>query len=309
MEEQKHLLRVGAGCGVILLRGEKILLGKRHDDPEKADSEMHGEGTWTIPGGKMDFGESFEDVAYREVLEETGIKINKRKLQLVSVSSDAVSDAHFITLGFLAEEFEGEARVMESDEITEWRWFEFSELPHPIFSPTERVLRNYLSNVLSQSKFMKPTFRYREGAMNYAVTRRALTVNCVVKTGKKILIVKRNQSMHFYPGLWSGVTGLLDDETNVEKKAREELWEEMGVGSERVISVRRGDVIEAEDPAYNKLWLMHPVCIEIKGESVDPDWEAEEYKWVSREEMKGYDFVPGFEKVIDSFSERAEGVS
>lgn len=37
--------KVGAGFGVMLLKEGKIFLGRRHADPEKADSELHGEGT------------------------------------------------------------------------------------------------------------------------------------------------------------------------------------------------------------------------------------------------------------------------
>ena len=41
--------KIGVGFGVLLLRHNQILLGKRHYDPKKADSELHGEGTWTMP--------------------------------------------------------------------------------------------------------------------------------------------------------------------------------------------------------------------------------------------------------------------
>lgn len=140
--------KVGVGFGTILLKDGKILLGRRHEDPEKADSEMHGEGTWTIPGGKLDFGEGLEDGAYRETLEETGIKLNKEKIKLISLSNDRVTDAHFITLGFICDDFEGEAKVMEPDEITEWQWFDFSNLPSPLFSPTAKVIKNYLAGVI-----------------------------------------------------------------------------------------------------------------------------------------------------------------
>jgi len=136
-------LKVGVGIGIMILKDSKILLGKRHEDPEKADSELHGEGTWTMPGGKMDFGESFEETARREVLEETGIKI--KKMKLISLTNDAVKDAHFITIGMLCEDFEGEAKVMEPDEITEWRWFDLSNLPKPMFFPAEKIALNYLA--------------------------------------------------------------------------------------------------------------------------------------------------------------------
>ncbi|MEI8090892.1 MAG: NUDIX domain-containing protein [bacterium] len=55
----------------MILRDGKVLLGQRHLDPEKASSLMHGEGTWTMPGGKTEYHESFEEMAYRETLEET----------------------------------------------------------------------------------------------------------------------------------------------------------------------------------------------------------------------------------------------
>jgi len=50
MSDKKN---VGAGFGVMLLRDGKVLLGRRHDDEEKADSLLHGAGTWTMPGGKF----------------------------------------------------------------------------------------------------------------------------------------------------------------------------------------------------------------------------------------------------------------
>ena len=45
--------KIGVGFGVMFLKNDAILLGKRHDDPEKADSALHGEGTWTMPGGSF----------------------------------------------------------------------------------------------------------------------------------------------------------------------------------------------------------------------------------------------------------------
>ena len=82
MAEEKK--RVGAGFGVMLLRKGKVLLGKRHEDKEKADSELHGEGTWTMPGGKFEWGETFEEGAKREVMEETGITLKKAKVLCVN---------------------------------------------------------------------------------------------------------------------------------------------------------------------------------------------------------------------------------
>lgn len=132
----------GVGVGVMIVKRGKILLGRRHSDSQKAGSELHGEGTWTMPGGKLHFGETPEQGACREVLEEIGVKINPKKLRLVSVSNDMVNDAHFITLGFRCKGFRGDPKVMEPDEIVEWHWFNPKKLPRPIFFPSEKILKN-----------------------------------------------------------------------------------------------------------------------------------------------------------------------
>ncbi len=141
MEQQNK--KVGVGFGVLILKDNKVLLGKRHDDAEKADSELHGEGTWTMPGGKMHFGETFEQSAAREVEEETSIIINQENLKLISIANDRVEDAHFVTIGFLCQDFQGEAKIMEPDEITQWQWFELNNLPEKLFFPSAEILNNY----------------------------------------------------------------------------------------------------------------------------------------------------------------------
>ena len=139
--DQPHNKKVGVGFGVMLIKGEKILLGKRHVDPNKADSELHGEGTWTMPGGKLEYGESFEEGAKREVREETSIRLNK--VRVFCVNNDKNDFAHFVTIGLLADDFDGEPEVTEPDEIVEWGWFEFGNLPTPMYFPSAKIVNNY----------------------------------------------------------------------------------------------------------------------------------------------------------------------
>ena len=133
--------RIGVGFGVIIVRNGKVLLGKRHEDPAKASSLLNGAGKWTMPGGKLHFGESFEEGAKRETMEETGIKLNDVKV--ICVNNDIVETAHFVTIGLYSENFENDAKVMEPDEITEWKWFGLDELPSPLYFPSAKVLENY----------------------------------------------------------------------------------------------------------------------------------------------------------------------
>ena len=87
--------------------------------------------------------EGLEDCARREVEEETWIKTGR--LELMSVNNDMADDAHFVTIGLLCRDFEGEPRVNEPDEITEWKWFPLGALPEPLFPPAVKMLNNYKS--------------------------------------------------------------------------------------------------------------------------------------------------------------------
>jgi mutator protein MutT len=143
MEEKQ---RPKVGVGVMILRDGKILLGKRNDDAKKASSDLHGEGTWTMPGGKLDFQETLLEGVCREVFEEIGVKINADKLKVISVADEIVPDNHYVTVGFLCEDFEGEPKIMEPEEITEWKWYNLNELPEKVFPPSLKMVKAYLNN-------------------------------------------------------------------------------------------------------------------------------------------------------------------
>ena len=137
---------IGVGIGVMLLKDDKVLLGLRNPDPEKADSRLHGEGTWTMPGGKIHFGERWRDAAYREVFEETGIRIDREKLSIVCVNDDILPDVHFVTIGLLCRDFKGKPKVKEPEEILEWKWFKLDTLPKNLYLPSKKVIETYLKN-------------------------------------------------------------------------------------------------------------------------------------------------------------------
>jgi len=141
-----EIKKVGVGVGVMILRNGKVLLGKRHGDPAKATSLLHGAGKWTMPGGKLDFGETFEICAKREAKEETGLKLNK--VEVICVNQDIIETAHFITVGLLVTDPVSEPQVMEPEKITEWRWFDLDNLPSPMYFPSAKILENY-----KQTKF------------------------------------------------------------------------------------------------------------------------------------------------------------
>ena len=82
------------GVGVIVRRDGRVLLGRR--------SGAHGADTWALPGGHLEFGETVEHCAAREVLEETGRVIDA--VMPGPYTSDVFADEgrHYVTLFVVA---------------------------------------------------------------------------------------------------------------------------------------------------------------------------------------------------------------
>lgn len=144
-----------------------------------------------------------------------------------------------------------------------------------------------------------PKFQPKLGQIDYTYIRRAPVINCVVRCKDKILIVKRSASLNFYPNYWNGISGFLDDGRSVEEKAKDELREELRIGEQDIISIKLGGIFEQEEEKYDKLWLVHPVLIEVKYDRITLDWEAQDFKWIKVEEAKNYNLLPGFDKVLE----------
>lgn len=114
------------GVGVILVRDGRVLLGER--------AGSHGAGTWALPGGHLEFGETVEACAAREALEETGLEIEG--ITRAPWSNDLVDGArHYVTLFVVANAPRGEAVVLEPGKCRGWQWFAWSDLPSPLFAP------------------------------------------------------------------------------------------------------------------------------------------------------------------------------
>lgn len=134
--------RPKVGVGVIVLKEGKILLGER--------LASHGAGTYAIPGGHMEFGESFEETALRETAEETGLTDIEIQ-DLVCVKSDHVYGRHFVTIGMVAEWKSGEPIAIEPEKARNWQWYSPEELPENIFLPSKAVIEHWLAGKIYSS--------------------------------------------------------------------------------------------------------------------------------------------------------------
>lgn len=130
-------VKVGVGLYILNNRNQ-LLLGLRRG--------AHGAGTWCAPGGHLEFGESFEQAAVREALEETGLKIAPDTVKVAGVTNDIFSaeNKHYITVQLVTEcPVNAAPHLTEPEKYSEWRWFDLDNLPENLFIPTRNFLRNH----------------------------------------------------------------------------------------------------------------------------------------------------------------------
>ena len=131
MTPNKPDVRVGLACFV--WRNGKFLMIRRKG--------AHGAGTRTVPGGHVEHGESWEDCAMREILEETGVTVDEPRLLTVTNDIMAADNKHYVTIWMEANWLSGEPQIMEPDKVEQLEWRTFQDLPSPLFEPGWTNLR------------------------------------------------------------------------------------------------------------------------------------------------------------------------
>jgi 8-oxo-dGTP diphosphatase len=124
--EQKQV-RVGAG--VLVWKDDKTVLIKR--------ASSYGKGTWSPPGGHVEFGESVIEAARRETMEEIGVEITN--LKILGFTEDITDIKHYITIWVQADWASGELKTKDI-EFTEIGLFSMDNLPMPLFISFENLL-------------------------------------------------------------------------------------------------------------------------------------------------------------------------
>lgn len=133
----------GVAVGVIVLHEGRVLLGKRKGEL--------GTGLYSLPGGKVDFGESPIDAAKRELKEETGLVVSCLKF-IGKVSNDYFPEhgKHYINLFYLAvakNPQDVHVPDSEKDKFDTWEWFTPMHLPENTWEYTGKVILHVWNNM------------------------------------------------------------------------------------------------------------------------------------------------------------------
>ena len=130
------------GVAVFVIKDGTFLMGQRRGS--------HGEGTWSAPGGWLEYRESFKDAGVREVKEETGLDI--KNIRFAGMTNNIFQDnlVHSITVWLTAEWVSGEPTITEPDKFIDQKWVTFETLPRPLFLPWEELLAGEFIETIKQ---------------------------------------------------------------------------------------------------------------------------------------------------------------
>lgn len=124
---------VRVGVGVFVNFGGKFLLLHR--------VKAHGQGTWGLPGGHLENGESIEECALRETLEETGITATNPRILGITNDVFPESGKHYVTVFASVDAPSADYTITEPEKYTNYCWTTVAELPEQLFSPLASFIK------------------------------------------------------------------------------------------------------------------------------------------------------------------------
>ncbi len=184
--------RPKVGVGVIVLKDGKVLFQKRKG--------AHGEGTWSFPGGHLEFNESWEECAKRETMEEFGVSIKNVRFAGLTNDIHTSEGKHYITIFMLSELDSGEPRIMEPHRTVEIGWKDWNDMPRPLFLPITRLLEQGYSPLKEKYQHYKGGVYELVGEARHSETTEEMVVYQAEEDspefGKKPIWVRPKKMFH-----------------------------------------------------------------------------------------------------------------
>ncbi|MDP6303489.1 MAG: NUDIX domain-containing protein, partial [Candidatus Nitrosopelagicus sp.] len=100
-------------------------------------------------------------------------------------------------------------------------------------------------------------------------------------------------------GLWSGVSGIIENNETPIDRAKIEIFEEVGIKEKEIRLINKLEKMKIQSQQYkNHEWEIFPFLFETKNESIELNWENSEFKWIEIDEINNFSTVPSLDKVL-----------
>jgi 8-oxo-dGTP pyrophosphatase MutT (NUDIX family) len=116
------------GVGAVLYGPRGLLLGR------------HRRGTWELPGGTVEPGESLQETVVRELGEETGLTARPEDVRLLGTLLDDAGGVVRVTVPALVTGWRGVPSDQPGESVGRWRWFALDRLPEQLFVCSAQAL-------------------------------------------------------------------------------------------------------------------------------------------------------------------------
>ena len=133
-------MNIKLGTEAFFVKNKELLLGRRKN--------VHGAGSWALPGGHVEFGEKVLVALKREMQEELGVDIQRAKLVTVTDDFRPKENQHYLHVSFLVEKYLGQITNNEPDRCEEWQYFPLNKLPEDIYPPHAKILKTFFARKL-----------------------------------------------------------------------------------------------------------------------------------------------------------------
>ena len=119
-------------------------------------------------------------------------------------------------------------------------------------------------------------------------------VTSILRNRGKILLLRRSDDVGSYQGQWAGVSGYIEEGEGALEAATRETAEEVGVKTPRPTH----GVAPMSFRSSNIVWTVHPFLFDVPSRRISTDWEHDEHRWLSPDEISTLDTVPGLGAVV-----------
>ena len=117
----------------------------------------------------------------------------------------------------------------------------------------------------------------------------------------KILILKRSEKVRSMKGLWSGISGIIENDEEPLSRAKIEIFEEVGINEEQIKLINSSKGMLVDSPQYkNHQWVFFPFLFETDKIDIKLNWENSEFRWIHVDQLKEFSIVPSLEKVLST---------